>query len=77
MAGIPDTGQRREAAMTTAEKYVPAEVRHEWFRKKDQPRGTYECPHCKMWTANAPLYRNDICPALDRRKRTTDRREQP
>lgn len=53
--------------MIVAERRIPADVRHEWFRKKGAARGVYECPHCKMWTANVPLYFREICPARDRR----------
>jgi hypothetical protein len=54
-------------------KFIPTEVRHEWFRNKARGAGVYECPHCHQWTANVPLYFQDICEARDRRK-TPDRR---
>jgi hypothetical protein len=48
-------------------------VRHEWQRRTGTV-DVFDCLHCRMWTANEPLYRNDICPARDRRKTTKDRR---
>jgi hypothetical protein len=49
---------------------------------KEQPqvgRGVYFCPDCQSWTANRQAYRFDVCPAKDRRKGKSDRRqkEQP
>lgn len=52
---------------------APAEIRHEWYRKKERGAGVYECPHCKMWTANVPMYFSDVCSARERRK-VADRR---
>ncbi len=37
--------------------------------------GTWMCKDCKMWTANLPLYKNQLCSAKDRRKGKADRRE--
>jgi hypothetical protein len=34
----------------------------------------YECRTCKRHTANLPLYKDDVCPAKDRRKGLRDRR---
>ncbi len=59
---------------STPTRRVPADVRHEWFHEKGTARGVYTCPHCRMWTANVPLYFHDICPKRDRRK-GEDRRQ--
>jgi hypothetical protein len=34
----------------------------------------WQCINCGQWTANLPLYKNDICESKDRRKSTADRR---
>lgn len=47
----------------------PVEVRHEWVPKGIPAKGVprrYECPHCRMWTANVD--NQEVCPARDRRK---------
>lgn len=52
--------------MSTKRK-PPAEVRHEW-KRTDKKTGRYECRHCEMWTANVPLYFDDVCPSRERRQ---------
>lgn len=54
-------------------KRIPQEVRCSWLKKLGES-GVYECPHCKCWTANLPLYVFSICPKKDRRKGKRDRR---
>lgn len=51
----------------------PVEVRHDWKRRLNR-RYVYDCAACGQWTSNLPLYRYDVCPKKDRRKRTADRR---
>lgn len=63
---------------------VAEEVKHDWKkgeRKQYRLRGgkrvtsqRYECPNCGQWTSNLPLYKNEVCPAKDRRK-LADRRK--
>jgi hypothetical protein len=62
MAERSDIHRRREAITT------PKNLQHEWKRRGNNKRsGIYDCKHCRQWTANMPLYRNEICPARDRR----------
>jgi hypothetical protein len=50
------------------------DVKHFWKLRKGT-RDVFDCPQCGMWTANCPLYLNDVCPAKERRKR--ERRKHP
>lgn len=43
-----------------------ADVRHAW-QLTDEVNHVYTCAHCRAWTANRPLYLNEICPSRDRR----------
>lgn len=52
---------------------TPLEIRCQWTARKGKP-GVYDCPNCKQWTANLPLYRADVCPAKERRTATNERR---
>lgn len=67
----------KASPMTDTAKKPPAEIRHEW-KRTDKKRGIYTCQHCGTWTANVPLYFNEVCEARDRRKgagrRAGDRR---
>jgi hypothetical protein len=63
-------------------KRVPPEIKHEWRRtfqvgdmKLSSKSRAYECPNCKEWTGNLALYKDEVCPAKDRRKDGSDRRE--
>lgn len=53
---------------------TPKEVRHRWYRRVGATLAAWACPACKVWTANLPLFKMDVCPARDRRKNHTDRR---
>lgn len=63
-----------------AETVVPNEIKHEWKvgprpgSPSDLNRTVYRCAPCGMWTANLPLYKDDICPAKERRKASVQRR---
>jgi len=50
------------------------ELRCDWKSVPEKGRGVYRCSQCGLWTANLPLYRNDVCEAKDRRKGPRDRR---
>lgn len=54
-------------------KRVPKAVQHDWYRNVGY-LSTYDCRVCKAWTVNLPLYRAEVCPRRDRRKRRVDRR---
>lgn len=47
---------------------IPPEVRHDWT--PNPPRGdtAYVCKTCNKWTANLPLYLDEVCPVKERRK---------
>lgn len=59
---------------------VPEEVKHEWTLDESKPARAgriyrHVCQPCGQWTANLPLYKDDVCPAKDRRKKAEQRRE--
>jgi len=67
---------------------IPKLLQHRWTRcpkaackKAACPHGgahgsgVYHCPDCGQWTANLPLYKHNLCPAKERRKRQKDRRQ--
>jgi hypothetical protein len=67
-----NTGPFLRSAHPSRRKCVPSAIRCDWERTAP---GTYTCRRCREWTANLPEYRDGVCPALDRRKGTADRRE--
>lgn len=52
-------------------KSIPVKIRCQWKRDVRLPAkslgSVYYCSNCSAWTANLPLYKNQICPAKDRR----------
>lgn len=68
---LPD-GRLRAAGRISAEtikrKKGAMAVYHCWLRDKVKGEGVYRCSYCGEWTANVPLYFNDVCPAKERRK---------
>ena len=60
---------------------TPEEVRHDWRLHKTHTiagqtvANVYVCQACDAWTANLPLYRNEICQRKDRRRKNQDRRK--
>ena len=53
---------------------TPLQIRCRWMARPKE-RGVYDCPDCKSWTANKPLYSKTVCPAKERRTAKVDRRE--
>ncbi len=63
-------------------KRIPKIVQHDWvYHKKGIWVGAqtvdkvWQCSRCKLWTANLPEYKHDVCPKKDRRKNTGRRME--
>jgi hypothetical protein len=54
---------------------VPTNVQHEWVQSNLTAKGHWDCLYCDL-SSPGPKGRlpSTICPARDRRKRTTDRR---
>lgn len=46
------------------ERRGPDWLKHEW-ELRTGPTVLYDCLTCRQWTANLPLYKNEICPAKD------------
>lgn len=67
------SGSVQGGGMGAMKRPVPRKLHHEWTPRLDQP-GVFDCPVCGQWTANLPLYRQEVCDAKDRRKGLTDRR---
>lgn len=69
--GACDNGSERKIELK-----IPEEIKHEWKARVGSAIPAHDCKPCGAWTGNLPLYKNDVCPAKDRRKsrrRSTDK----
>lgn len=53
---------------------APKEIRCRYVKAKQDGITVHTCVDCGGFTANLPLYRYDVCPKKERRKRKTGRR---
>ena len=41
-------------------------LKHDWLEEANKP-GVYVCDNCGCWTANLPLYKDEVCDSQERR----------
>lgn len=54
---------------------APVQIRCRYIKGKENGITVHTCVDCGGFTANLPLYRYDVCPKKERRKRKQGRRE--
>jgi hypothetical protein len=68
----PRSCQMQIVGSAPAAPDVASVVKHDWVERADD-HGVYDCVNCTSWTANLPLYKDEVCDAKERR--FTDRRK--